>query len=49
MKKFFALVLVLILALPSVGAFAATPAELLGTWYVCDVSSYGDNYQRIFH
>ena len=37
MKKFFALALVLILALSSVGAFAAAPAELLGTWYVGEV------------
>ncbi len=44
MKKYAAMILALILALSSVGAFAVTPAELLGIWYTSEADEYGDIY-----
>ena len=44
MKKIAALVLVLVLALSAVSAFALTPAEVLGTWYTGEALDGGNAY-----
>ena len=41
MKKMAALILVLVLALSAAGAFAVSPAELLGTWYTGELNDGG--------
>ena len=44
MKKIAALVLVLVLALSAVSAFAVTPAEVLGVWYTGEMKDSGNTY-----